>query len=376
MNEKNFNSCSCNEKTKKDNLLSFFKSLIIKIFLFSISLFLLFSMILYYQIYNNNNFSDYFFVYLISLFFVLHCIFFIIIYKKNADFIKKILAVTDLLKLGLHQIHHGIKPIEIYYNNENEFGQLCKIYKILSDKIKEKELKNNINDEKRKVIFSGIIHDNKTLLTTLLGYSEALKMNKNLSTEKKEKYITGIYSCAEDLSELNETLSVFNKISKTNSLLHPKPLDFSKTIHKIVNPVADSLALKNVSITMNLAENLYINLDIKAFKRILLNLLANTIRYRKKQFSKITLKTYKESNFAVFSYSDDGPGVSKDNLPHLFEAYYRNPETKKTIQGSGLGLAIVAKIIEAHKGTYEAKSDNGLTIITRIPLIEREDSYD
>lgn len=80
---------------------------------------------------------------------------------------------------------------------------------------------------------------------------------------------------------------------------------------------------------MNLAENLYINLDIKAFKRILLNLLANTIRYRKKQFSKITLKTYKEGNFAVFSYSDDGPGVSKDNLPHLFEAYYRNPETKK-----------------------------------------------
>ena len=67
------------KKQKKDNLLSFFKSLIIKIFLFSISLFLLFSMILYYQIYNNNNFSDYFFVYLISLFFVLHCIFFIII---------------------------------------------------------------------------------------------------------------------------------------------------------------------------------------------------------------------------------------------------------------------------------------------------------
>lgn len=379
MNKENFNFCTCNQlvKTKsKDSIIYIFKQFFFKILLFSISTFFLFSMILFQYTRISPNISSNFFIILLSIFVIFQITFFITIYKKNINFIKEILFNINLLQVGLHQLQHSIEPIKISYKKQNEFGQLCKIYKHLSDKIKEETLKNNINDEKRKIIFSGIIHDNKTLLTTLLGYSEALQVNKNLSPEKKEKYISGIYSCAEDLCELNETLSVFNKLSETSLLVNPHPANFSQEIYKIVNPVIDLLPLKKVSISLDLKENIYINLDVKAFKRILLNLLANTIRYRTKDFSKISLRLYSENNHAVFSYTDDGPGVSKSDLPHLFEAYYRNPETKKTIKGSGLGLAIVAKIIESHHGTYEAISDNGLKIIFRIPLIEREDNYE
>lgn len=379
MDKENFNFCACNQIVKlsdKDSILFIFKRFFIKILLFSVAMFSLFSMIIYNCIYNSANLNPVLFIIILIVFSLLHIVFFVNIYKKNINFIKEITLNINLLQTGLHQLQHNIKPVKLNYTKQNEFGQLCKIYKNLSDKIKERTLENNINNDKRKIIFSGIIHDNKTLLSALLGYAEALHINKNLSIKKREKYIAGIYACAEDLCELNETLSAFNKLSETSVLINPKPVNFNNTIYEIVNPVKDLLPLKRVSISMDLKDNLHINLDKKAFKRILLNLLANTIRYRTKDFSKINLKTYKENNFAVFSYSDDGPGVSEMDIEHLFEAYYRNPESRKKIKGSGLGLAIVAEIIKSHHGIYKAISNNGLTIVLRIPLIEREDNHE
>ena len=74
-------------------------------------------------------------------------------------------------------------------------------------------------------------------------------------------------------------------------------------------------------------------------------------------------------------YTDDGPGVPKEKLPHIFEAFYRTDEARsKTSNGSGLGLAIVAEIITAHKGRYSAVNNNGLQLIFEIPLAERSNT--
>ena len=185
------------------------------------------------------------------------------------------------------------------------------------------------------------------------------------------QYLNSIASCSDDLSRLIEELSLYNKLSTSRIICHPQPLPFSKVIRSFIAEDQDYLDSRKVHVTYDMDDSLIAMVDEKEFQRIIFNLLTNTIKYRDKDISEVRISLHVKGKYAEFMYTDDGPGVPKEKLPHIFEAFYRTDEARsKTSNGSGLGLAIVAEIITAHKGRYSAVNNNGLQLIFEIPLAE------
>ena len=283
----------------------------------------------------------------------------------------RIIIPLQQLSLAAHAIQYGNFNVVVDHHSDDELGEVCNTFRTM-----QSYLKNSIAERahlltSRKILFSGITHDLRTPLTTIMGYTEALQLGLGKTPEKRKQYLASIASCADDLSKLIDELSLYNKLSTSRIICHPVPTNFSRAIHSFINEDLEYLQSRNVNVSYNTDDSIIAMLDEKEFQRVVFNLLANTIKYRDKDTSEVLIQIYRKGKYAEFTYQDDGPGVPPEKTAHIFEAFYRTYEARsKTSNGSGLGLAIVAEIVTAHKGRYRAVNENGLKMIFDIPLKE------
>ena len=102
-----------------------------------------------------------------------------------------------------------------------------------------------------------------------------------------------------------------------------------------------------------------LNLDPQSIKLIINNLLQNAIKYSPREKS-IKIRVYREKEFAVFEIEDNGIGIPKQEISHIFKKFTRVPDNRvKTVEGSGLGLFLVRHAVDAHNGQIEVKSTVG-----------------
>jgi signal transduction histidine kinase len=101
---------------------------------------------------------------------------------------------------------------------------------------------------------------------------------------------------------------------------------------------------------------------------VFLNLLTNALKYNQ-QGGKVRVRVYLDGAEAVACVTDTGRGIPAESLSHVFERFYRVPETARTVAGTGLGLAIARRIVEAHHGTITVQSEvgKGSTFCVRLP---------
>ncbi len=214
-----------------------------------------------------------------------------------------------------------------------------------------------------KTAVSAIAHDLREPLSVILGYAEALQKGMAGTKEKRKKYLSAILLRSRDLSCLIDALSEMNKASKSIAI-HPRRLVWADVIRNCLSEWAADLENVHAKVQANLDSSMTVSLDPDAFRRIFSNLIGNTLKYRRKDSSLLSVELLKKGENAVFLYHDDGPGVPSEALPHLFDPWYR---ASAECPGSGLGLYIVSQIAAAHKGRASAFNDHGLTIKIELP---------
>lgn len=295
--------------------------------------------------------------------------------KINISFYRymqnSIIIPLQQLSLAAHAIQYRNYNVVVDHYSRDEIGEACSAFRTMQLYLKNSIAERAMSMTSRKIVFSGIAHDLRTPLTTIMGYTEALQLGMAKTPEKQQQYLESIASCTDDLSKLIDELSLYNKLSTSRVICHPHPANFSQVIRNFINEDKQYLNSRNVTVTYDTDESLTALIDKKEFQRVIFNLLSNTVKYREKDSSNVLITIKKSGHYAEFSFKDDGPGIPSQKLPHIFEAFYRTDEARsRTSNGSGLGLAIVAEIITAHKGRYHATSKNGLKIIFDIPLAE------
>lgn len=243
---------------------------------------------------------------------------------------------------------------------------LTKAFASLRERLRtDAELREAAETERRTAV-SGITHDLRTPLTTILGYTEALQKHLDHTPEKRDAYLAAIALRARDLSRLIDALSAANRSGGLPPVqLTPQPP--APLLRAFQEEQSGWLQEKQVTLHLELDDALVLLLDWQAFRRILMNLLTNTIKYREAPASAVSIRFRTENGRPVFTYHDDGPGVQPEEaLSHLFEPGFRGPGSARR-PGSGLGLHIAAQIAAAHGGRISARNENGLTISIAFP---------
>ena len=115
-------------------------------------------------------------------------------------------------------------------------------------------------------------------------------------------------------------------------------------------------------------------IDPEQILRVLTNLKDNAVRYAGADPLVLTLTVWRQRDKECIRFADNGRGVSEDQLPHLFEQFWRGDQARSSRggEGSGLGLYIAKYIVEAHKGTIKAYNDHGLVFEIALPCMEVE----
>ena len=146
-------------------------------------------------------------------------------------------------------------------------------------------------------------------------------------------------------------------------------VDINFLIEEIANELQPLANEKQIALILDLAPLFPIDGDLQLVKEVFLNLIQNAIQYGKPK-SQVFIEAVEQDNFIKVKISDQGVGISKDEIPFLFDKFYRGKNSSISQQGSGLGLYLVKYFIELHEGRIHIESvlDKGTTVTVWLPI--------
>jgi signal transduction histidine kinase len=289
-----------------------------------------------------------------------------------------ILKPLGKLSLGTKEIREGNLDTPMQYEKKDEFGQVCRDFDEMRIYLQE-SVQQRLKDEKRRRnLITGISHDLRTPLTTIMGYLDGLLDGIADTPEKQLRYMQAIKTRTGNLVSLVDSLSEYSSLD-AGFWYHMEDTDFKDYVEKYLELVRPDMENQQVLIEYFCGKGSFsVRLDREEFKRIFHNLFSNTVRYRRKEDSRvlISMKRKLEGNCLELVFQDDGPGVPKECLEQIFDSFYRVDDSRNSAEkGSGIGLAVVKEIILGHGGTIRAENRGGLAVIINIPVTDCEREY-
>ena len=209
-------------------------------------------------------------------------------------------------------------------------------------------------------------HELKTPLASINGYLETLIAHPNLPSEQQQRFLDKCMTQAQRMTALLSDMSTLTRLDNMQTALTEKqPVDMVEIARQAIEDVRPMLEQKRIALTCDMPAQLPMQGDYNLLYSVFRNILDNAILYS--GCTEIRVSGNPEYEFAI---ADNGVGVEKEHLPHLFERFYRVDKGRsRDMGGTGLGLAIVKNAVSLHGGTCSAEISHphGLTISFSIP---------
>jgi signal transduction histidine kinase len=288
--------------------------------------------------------------------------------------IRSVLKPLDELHNATEKIMTGDLDYEIQYKKDNEMGRYCQAFEQMRVQLKESLQKQAALEQSRKELIASISHDLRTPLSSIRGYVEGLDDGIVHDEEKFKRYIAVIKNKTESLDSLIESLFQYSQmdIGKENESLCIRNSD--ELLESIISPFETEFI--DNSINLSIARpfpSVTVSVDESRIAQVFDNLIGNAKRHMDGA-GEITITVIREGDSLMISVTDDGSGISPEDLPHVFEQFYRAEKSRsRNYGGAGLGLAICKKIVESHGGRIWAESEpNALTTFRFVLPILKE----
>src|SRR5690554_197810 len=216
----------------------------------------------------------------------------------------------------------------------------------------------------RRDFLGNLAHELKTPVFSIQGYILTL-LEGGLEDEKvNRKFLERAAFSAERMTEILEDLDQIMNLEVNKVALKMESFDLVKLTKDIINSFEERSIEKLVKVSMDKKyEPIFVKADRSKISQVLTNLIANSINYSKENGA-TTIRFYPINQSLITEVSDNGIGIAEQNIPRLFERFYRVEQSRNRNEGgSGLGLAICKHIIESHNETISVKSklDEGTT---------------
>lgn len=241
----------------------------------------------------------------------------------------------------------------IYYDIELCLNQL-------SDRLSSSDNERNKLENMREEWISNISHDIKTPLTSIIGNAEILgDVEYNINDEARLKCCNTIINKSEYIKSLVEDLNLSARLSCNTLVLNKKKVNIVSFIRHILIDIINDEKYDDSNISFNYSdEDITLELDENLMKRVFINLIINAFVHNENDVE-IKININKLDNKVYLSIEDNGKGIAKNELNHIFKRYYRGTNTSKKVEGSGLGMAIAHDIVKAHGADIKATSKLG-----------------
>jgi two-component system phosphate regulon sensor histidine kinase PhoR len=227
-------------------------------------------------------------------------------------------------------------------------------------------------DQVRRDFVANVSHELRTPLSILRGYIETLLESPETPHDELLRILRVMKRHSNRLDLLAEDLLTLAQLESANPNLQLGNVDVSRFFEELIRDWEKKLANKGLKIIVDLPPDLHmIRVDPVRLQEALYNLLDNAVKYSRER-GEITLTAKQREKQIVLSVSDTGIGIGKDDLPRIFERFYRVDKARShdSVRGTGLGLAIVKHIAQLHGGHVEAESEieKGTTIRVVLPI--------
>lgn len=268
-----------------------------------------------------------------------------------------------------------VKPITDIAEKAKELGKGN--YSVVFEQTEYDEINNLANslnysagelkktDTLRKELIANVSHDIRTPLTIIKSYAEMIKDISGANKQKREEHLETIINQADLLTKLTEDMMDLSKLETNTYKLNISEFNILDSISKVIDGfkyLGDYIYIINVK---NNADEIKIKADKIKIEQVLYNLVSNAVNYVGKDKTIYVNILNKEDGKIRIEIKDNGKGIKEENLPHIFDRYYKsNDKQRKSGFGTGLGLSIVKNILEMHEFKYgiDSKEGQGTTV--------------
>ena len=247
-------------------------------------------------------------------------------------------------------------------DSKGEIGDLYRNYEDMRLRLKESTEEKMVQEKQNRELISNISHDLKTPITAIKGYMEGIMDGVADTPEKMDKYIKTVYNKANDMDRLINELTLYSGIDNNRIPYNFHRINVADYFGDCVEEVGLDLESKNIELNYSnlVAPDTVIIADPEQMKRVINNIIGNSIKYIDKPKGIIDIRILDELDSVRIEIEDNGKGISAKDLPKVFERFYRTDASRNSSQGgSGIGLSIVKKIVEDHGGYIWATSKEG-----------------
>jgi signal transduction histidine kinase len=272
---------------------------------------------------------------------------------------RRILAPVEALTAAVRRMEAGDLSQRVEVTSPDEIGELAQAFNSMADGLARLE-------ELRRNTVTDVAHELRTPLSNIRGYLEALQDGV---IEPERGIIDSLHGEAMLLNHLVDDLQDLSLAEAGHLKLERQPVALADIVDRAVEAVRPRVEAERVTVQVDLPEDLLVDVDPQRMGQVLRNLLENALTHTPPG-GEIAIVGHVEGQWVEVSVRDTGSGIAAEDLPYVFERFYRADKSRsRATGGAGLGLAIARQLVEAHGGRIwvESTEREGSTFTFALP---------
>jgi signal transduction histidine kinase len=273
---------------------------------------------------------------------------------------RRLTQPLSTLRQAANRLEEGDLDFEILACEDRELDDLCQALEGVRQRLKASAAAEAAAQEERGLLMANLSHDLRTPVTAIKGYVEGIQDGIARTEEQKSHYLDTIYAKSLVMEKLVRNMSDFSEYELGRMQYHFEYVELASFLQDLVEEYAADAQQHNMTFTHTIPQGTFqVTADRNKLKRVLDNLVSNAVKYGRPDGTiHLTAEPYESG--VVIQVSDNGKGIPKEALHHVFDSFFRADAARSSsTPGSGLGLAICRSIIASHHGKIWLTSQEG-----------------
>ena len=261
----------------------------------------------------------------------------------------------------IQRMGRGDLSVRVPVRGSGEMRELASAYNTMAQKLETL-------DQSRNQFVSNASHELKTPMTSLKIMLQTLIAQPEMPAELRVEFMQDMDHEIDRLTGIINDLLTLTKMDSHALELHPAPMDLCQLVQATLRRLKPMAEKRQQEFIATLPDALPMTGDSAKLEQVLYNLVENAVKYSP-EGGHIEIAALREGRNAVITVTDDGPGIPAEDLPHIFDRFYRVDKARsRDTGGTGLGLSIVRQIVTLHQGTVTVDSVEGQGSVFRVEL--------